>query len=317
MTHLFIHIGAHKTGTTTIQGYLDLASDELLEHDVTYPRSNWYHHSQHRMAFAMKGMTDPATREKPDFETELAALNREIRSAKTSKVLISSEEFFSCKADVIEALKCGLDCDSVTILAFLRRPDDFLLSIYNQNTKTPQNTFTLAIDHFLKDPKKISEDMDYDACVTRWADAFGSQNVRLLSYEANPPLTTLSEEVGFPIAEGAEQANLNISVPAPVVELMRLSKITNMPVNLRVDLYKLANRVFAGAPRDDLSGDQRREILTALKPDLEKLFGRFGMENRYPPELADAHGDDVYVKRPVVIAMKMIEILLTERSGRP
>ena len=96
MARLVVQIGAHKTGTTALQSSF-AAQDRLLrKQGVLYPRSNWFHYSQHRLAFALKGWADPAKGGIPDFDTEIAALEREISRAGLPAVFISSEELLSC-----------------------------------------------------------------------------------------------------------------------------------------------------------------------------------------------------------------------------
>ncbi|WP_397544404.1 hypothetical protein [Roseovarius salis] len=51
MPTLLIHIGAHKTGTTALQRAFEQNTAVLAAHGVTYPRTNWFHFAQHRLAF--------------------------------------------------------------------------------------------------------------------------------------------------------------------------------------------------------------------------------------------------------------------------
>lgn len=288
MTTLTLHIGAHKTGTTAVQHYCDTHRAALEAQGVLYPQTNWYHHAQHRLAFPFKNMTDPARGDRPDFETELAELNGAIAATACDRVLVSSEEFFSWPAHAIAALRDGLRVDRVRILAVLRRPDDFLLSMYNQKAKTPGNSYAFPIARFVGEPETIDPDIDYRACVRRWIDGFGLEAVSLHCYEDGSPLDAVLGALGLaPAAPGTVLEQINRSVPGAVIEVMRRAKERRLPAETQKELFHAALGAFRDSAPLVLSAAERRAIVARMAPGYEELFGLFDRPNRYAPDMLD------------------------------
>jgi hypothetical protein len=281
MRDLFIHVGAHKTGTTAVQMTLAGLGAGLRSHGLTYPRSNWYHHSQHRLAFAMKGQKDPKAGDTPDLATEVAALNTAIAKADTDKVLISSEVFFSVPPAQIAALAAQIEGARVHVIAFVRRPDTFLISMYNQKIKGPVNSFAKPISSFVKDPLSIDADIAFATCIGNWTEVFGLAQTHLCIYEDGPPLAQILAAMDLPRDALEAAPFVNQSVPGAVIEAMRLSKITGMAPKKRARLHKTATKLFKGRPPLTLSGDDRRAILAALEPQTDALFAAFERPNPY------------------------------------
>ena len=315
LKNLTIHIGAHKTGTTLVQSCFDKNSHVLEEHGIIYPRSNWYHHSQHRLAFSMKGMIDPSTGLACDFDREIEDLNRQIAAAPDgSDIFISSEEFFSAPLASISRLREKVKCDVVKIMAFVRSPDDLFLSLYNQNTKDPGNSFFKPIPVVIEDPMSIHRDMHMGKCVSSWASVFGYDNLSLYCYEDGSPLEAVLDYFHLPAGTIAAAARVNESVPAAVAEIMRLSKAFSMPRELRGELYSVASQKFKGTPRNSLSVDERRKILQLARQELDVLFSKFGRENPYREEcIPDVEGQG-HAVRPVKILIELIEELLVKNT---
>jgi hypothetical protein len=281
MSKLIIHIGAHKTATTTIQKMLLDNANHLKARGLIYPRVCWYHYAQHRLSFALKEVTDPVRGDRPDPETEIGQVNEFARCP--GQVLISSEALFSLKRDAVTFLKDRLQFEQVKILAFVRRPDEMLLSIYNQKNKGPAQGFTRPLEFYVNRPRQIDPDINYAEQLGNWADVFGADAVDLRTYEAGPPVETFFSALGLAAPEG-RQGELNCSVPAAVVELMRLAKAFNFDHANQRALYELATRHFQGAERVYLSDEARVRIISHFQAENDALFASFHQDNPYRAE---------------------------------
>ncbi|NNE86602.1 MAG: hypothetical protein HKN27_00875 [Silicimonas sp.] len=276
---LFLHIGPHKTGTTAIQTAFADNAAALRRRGLLYPKCNWAYPAHHRLAFAMKDKVNPIDGSRPDFATELDALCQALEKSRLPRAFISSEEFFACPADRIARLKAALPVENVTILAYPRRPDTFLISCHNQKTKQVGNGFAAPITRFLKEPHKIAPEIDALACITAWADVFGNDNVALRPFEAGSPLDDMVARFGI---EGiAPNKTLNSSVPGVVAEVMRLAKVQDMGVAQQRKLFAKANEVFADRPPFSINDADRLRIIETFEADNDALFARFGQENPY------------------------------------
>jgi hypothetical protein len=317
MRQLVLHIGAHKTASTAIQGWFNRNRQVLQKNGVIYPRTNWHHRAQHRLAFAMKNPARKGLEQRADLGRETEELNAAIAAAPSgARILVSSEEFFSAPRDRIVALRDSVCCDNVKILAFVRRPDDLFLSIYNQRAKEPRNNFTRPITAFLRHPYSLSRDLDMRRCICNWADVFGQDSVDLNLYEECPPLPKVLDMLGVDYLTPPEVKRVNKSAPASVVELMRLSKRAGMSVQARRELFVLAQETFGGDSKLVLTADERRNLLRACEQDLEALFDRFGRPNPYRAELIEAGPEHRESFRPLPVLMKLMDQLLCERTER-
>lgn len=289
--HLTIHIGPHKTGTTAIQTACAKGARTLLKAGVLYPRVCWHHPAQHRLAFAGKRRPLPGGGEVPDLGIELARLSEVLRTRRVERALISSEELFAWPDESIARL-ATLPVESVSVVAFLRRPDDFLVSCYNQKVRQPGNGFAAPIARFVRDPRALAPEIDYASCLGRWADALGEPAIRLEVYEDGPPLPRLLSLFGQPPDLLPDPPGVNRSVPGAVAECMRHAKLAGLSKDAQLRLLKRASEVFADGSPYHLPDRDRRSILAALEPGNDALFRRFGMENPFVPALVEDDGGD-------------------------
>lgn len=188
---LYIHIGHYKTGTTALQILLDYNEAHLLAHGFEYsPRVR--HHSKHsQLAFAvfqeagitslMHGYDDPVT------STALwTAICSRTRNSPAHSTIISSEELMrfgaiaSAPAKLAEfaGIADGID---ITIIAYLRSPQDHLRSWHNQLVKMRMQVgdFGAAVQDSIEPVH-----YDYAAALKPWIDTFGADRVILRDYDA-------------------------------------------------------------------------------------------------------------------------------------
>jgi hypothetical protein len=101
---LFVHIGTHKTGTTSIQAYLSKHAALLLRRGLYVPAigSVWEHSGHHNVAWGL--------RDDPRFKPELGGFNElllALRTASVDRAVISAEnlesgqyQFFALKREI-------------------------------------------------------------------------------------------------------------------------------------------------------------------------------------------------------------------------
>ena len=317
MSDLILHIGAHKTATTALQALLTDSRRLLAQSSIIYPRVGWCNNAQHRIALGLKNMTDPVQGDIPDAAAEIADLNATLAQNPGKTVLISSEELFTLRPAALELLRDRLQARSVRIIACVRRPDEMLLSIYNQKAKSPNNGFVMPLAFFLDKPRQIDPDIAYGQQLGNWADYFGDDALTVFTYEAGPPIKSFLALLGVE-APTITSKGENRSVPAPVVELMRVAKAQGFPAHLQSQLYHLALHRFTDAPKLTLTKAQRLRIFQILNEEYTQFFQRIGRENPYPPsfvsDLPDA--EDAPAPPPLTFRdmLTLIEALMQQLS---
>ena len=274
-----IHIGPHKTGTTAIQTAFARAASALKREGILYPKTTWRQTAHHRLAFALKGKKIPGGGT-PDLNEELDAICHTISGFQGRHAFLSSEEFFSLGPEALTTLKTRLRAP-IRIVTFLRRPDNFLISCYNQKIKQPGNGFAAPIKPFLDAPRKIAPEMDFAGAIATWADVFGDDAIVLETYEAGPPLVRLRALLGLKHLPPDPDHRMNVSVPGVAVEIMRHAKISGMEETHQSKLLARSRQVYQGYPPYVVSDADRMAVIAEMEPDLNALFERFGQDNPY------------------------------------
>ncbi|KAA1426300.1 hypothetical protein [Nocardioides antri] len=143
---LVLHLGPGKTGTTTIQRMLRQHRAELARQGVLYPVSpGQERHTKFGLSFRGDAelAKQPAwSRMRPQsperFRRRVHRLLRaEIAEAGLPCVLISDEALFNLGRDALERLRRFTDSVGARVrpVVYLRRQDDHLLSLYQQQVK--------------------------------------------------------------------------------------------------------------------------------------------------------------------------------------
>lgn len=184
---LVLHIGAHKTGTTTIQMALFQNQDALNAQGVTYVRTGHLPNLHSVLGFA-----------RDDFEfvpDGFALLDpdtfREALSAATTDRVIASSENFSFftdparideLAEVVEPL-----FSKIKIVTYLRRQDSHVVSHHQEGAKpnrlAEERLFgydTTAMPH---SARNLDLYLDYETRIGRWMDRFGDENVEVRIFD--------------------------------------------------------------------------------------------------------------------------------------
>jgi hypothetical protein len=151
MKTVYVHIGLHKTGTTTIQDYL-IANAELLEtHGVFVP----FKHRNHSLTFWVNGKQNNQKR-----QNQWTRLMRKIKRSELNTVVLSSE-FFSRDISEIENWHVNFDelvaqGYNIKFILYLRRSDRRFESLFIEAIKGGNG---------LKDIR----DFPYERFIDNWA----------------------------------------------------------------------------------------------------------------------------------------------------
>ncbi|MBX3496694.1 MAG: hypothetical protein KF769_10665 [Parvibaculum sp.] len=297
---LFIHIGPHKTGTSSLQRFLFDNRRELLKLGVCYPTAHLDgYRAQHRFAFAVRQKSDPGDRQVPSRETEIGPIISEIKSSGADAAIISSEAFFVTAEPDIRFLQEQLRDFETVIVFYARRQDEGYVSTYTQRAKSPRNAFAQPIHAHLKHPIDMSRDLDIHECVSNWARVFGRENVaaRLYDRKISVPedfLRCIDERrAGRPalapmMGQFKVSKDVNKSPSLEATELIRLSKTQHGNPQGRQATLELVRTHFENgrSAAKLLSTADRRTILEFFRPSNEKLFRKyFFCENKFAPEL--------------------------------
>lgn len=179
MPELLLHIGTHKTGTSSLQKLMAGLGPELRECGVLYPQagrpaaSGLLGMGQHVLAWSIsghRGTTDQSCW--GELQTEIAAVRPE-------RVVLSAEHFWTFEEPHVRRLGEWLAGTSVSVIVYLRNPLGFIISSYKQQVKS-QLRCTAPFRQFAAE--NIHR-CDYAALLERWSTVFGPSAMRVRLYD--------------------------------------------------------------------------------------------------------------------------------------
>ncbi len=95
MAKLILHIGASRTGSTSIQATLARSQAMLLRQGVLYPRTGFHHRTHHLLAAAIKAQRQTGIDSIPPLEDLMVKLAHEVQASGCETVVVSSDLFFN------------------------------------------------------------------------------------------------------------------------------------------------------------------------------------------------------------------------------
>ena len=176
---LILHVGTHKTGSTSLQHFLLLNKDYLLSQGIFYPTTKYHPVGQQRLAYAFNEQVSPhLSGIDSEVKDVFDEFNRVVNNTLFSHMIISSENFApGGDVSVIAKIKEFFFDYDVDVLIYLRRQDKYLQSIYRECVKLP-NSFSGRFDEF-----KSPHSLNYYEIINSWQSVFGINNVIVKSYD--------------------------------------------------------------------------------------------------------------------------------------
>jgi hypothetical protein len=176
VTDLYIHIGTHKTGSTSIQHALKNIGKQSLDEGWRFIKNPKIMKCLSQSTKYDKGLVS-------SYRDELDSLVSSVKS--TKKIIVSSEHYSGIATDgyqnsgiIASMLRDATSKYKVKIIIYLRRQDDFVESMYTQMI---HQGGTLEFDCFLKGFDSL-EALDYQRMLNDYSLSFGRENIIVRSY---------------------------------------------------------------------------------------------------------------------------------------
>lgn len=195
MKQIILHIGTPKTGTTSIQVFLDSAQKYLLSQGCLYPTEGRLKagvtycvhrpegivtksgpvNNHHLLAWTLMEKVDGMNADC----CWLDVLN-EIYTTQAKIVILSSEDFSLLSDKQIIQIRKYLEGFSVKVVIYLRNIFNKMLSGYTQWIKMGRyhRSFRCFIDE-MSDRKQHN----YNLLINRWSDIFGQDNIEIKLFD--------------------------------------------------------------------------------------------------------------------------------------
>lgn len=173
---LILHIGVHKTGTTSIQRFLSRNSQALRRQGILYTESGrplTYPDGHHQLAWALLGRN--GVRDLACWSDVLA----EFRASDCPVALLSSEGLCTLRDRQVAKLAALVGGFDVRVIMYVRDPVSYMIASYKMGIILSNRTESLG--EFVR--REIHR-CDFRRSHGTWCRHFGAGSVLLLSYEA-------------------------------------------------------------------------------------------------------------------------------------
>jgi hypothetical protein len=173
---LIIHIGYHKTATTTLQRFLTDNVKVLAKHGVLYPKSGRADGETHGL---LANLLKPENNRESDGLECWKKLDNELAQFQGHTAILSSECFLESRKipPVIARLSSNYN---VKIVVYLRRQDHWIQSVYNEVVADSMRRHVGSI----KDLREYRDGwLEYDKILALWQESFGPGSLVVRPFE--------------------------------------------------------------------------------------------------------------------------------------
>jgi hypothetical protein len=265
---LIIHAGTPKTGTTSLQTYLDKKQRKLRGKGILYPHN-------------IKKLQNPTAPKHQWFEKNLVTTHVEnflenfkniIAQVKedTHTIILSSEgiynywwDFPSESKDILSELGKLFD---IEIWVWFREPLEFIESYYKQCIRNPQIENNPCYGKDLSfadmlDIKWFSQHLNYQGFVTECQGLFGKHNVSVFKYEGDV-VQEVIHKLGLATPHDNPTPRQNQSLNSASIALLRTINQYNIKAKdkeLLMPHLKEINRILEAYTNNTLINEESRK----------------------------------------------------------
>ena len=224
---LLLHIGFHKTGSTSIQRFLAESEIALAEHGWSFARSgppDRPDRGHYRGLVRLhRDPTDDHIQAKFRLQRFVEIAERHTSGDGTRGDVIISSELLSWVSDpeelraLAEVLRSSFD--EITILAFIRRQDSLAVS-HSQQVVKPRRNGLLSPAHVLYEPSltplpplapRTRNYLDFAKTLRAWGAAFGEHRVETLTYApASDVIVPVASKLGLAFEPDSVRENVGL-----------------------------------------------------------------------------------------------------------
>jgi hypothetical protein len=225
---LLLHVGPHKTGTTAIQGALQLARRDMAKQGVIYAGKGRQSQMAALAITGGKGLTGFRPADQKDWD-ELVA---QVRQLPDKRIVVSSEYFDECTDEMAGKVVEDLGADRVHVVVTLRPLAKIMPSAWQQYVRNGlRRPYSEWLDGILLQPPYDKPTPSFwrrhhhDVIVERWVKILGPDRVVAVVLDESDPdnlMRTFERFLGLPNGMlEPESDGDNRSLTAAETELVR------------------------------------------------------------------------------------------------
>jgi hypothetical protein len=233
---LVLHIGMHKTGSTSLQWFFVLNRPWLRLCGIDYPKARdakGRGMAKHNDLFHAISHEKDFQRAHPVFGPSAERVEALARRLQPGRVLLLSAEGFSGESPAFAKAFAPLaERAEVRIVCFLRRQDEWVQSFYKQMVLSREVRESRSFEEFLA-TKSTRDHLDYLQLLNWWSEAFGEPSIGVTIYPPNNSIPRAFLEAArlplalrfLPFAGGTR----NLSQSSGFIERIRSANQAGLP----------------------------------------------------------------------------------------
>lgn len=319
MKTLFLHVGFHKTGTSSIQAFLHNQKRQLLKLNILYPNTGLAGYGHGDLANSLKINYDCVKK-----QLLFGKLDRELNAFNGDKIVISSECFMESIDPQIIYDHFKRENLELRLIMYVRPQPAWAESLFNEIVKDSSRRYSGSI---LKMREIRRGDLNYHSLISRWADAFGNASITVRPFEKAQMvnglyydfLNVIDPELHSKIKLPAKDEIKNVSWDPRCVEFLR--RINLIP--MRREMHKEIVRVLdtaSGELSDKFGHDKNghldrhtvERIIMMSGDSNDRVAKRWSSGSRSNPLFTSESWVQKYAKAPISLSAD-VENWLFER----
>lgn len=274
---IYLHVGMHKTGTTTIQDFLYINKDSLLLHGYDYLVGNCVWSAHHPLGWAFQGVSNATRHYCPWHERGIINhLEDEISCSGKNNFIVSSENLFQLKnIEFIERFFKRFQDFEFKVLVYLREQASFLESWYCELVRADYCKLDKEFDEFVDQPMY---NLDYNSGLMHWTSFVSKKNIFLFDYSSVSKngglIKSLCGSLGLAMDEFIVPSKSNERVSP--VQLGKLLELNRKKIE-HAEWMKERDEILSAPNIFDAREESAHSLLSkALR---EKIYNRYKQSN--------------------------------------
>jgi rhodanese-related sulfurtransferase len=302
---LLLHIGTHKTGTTSLQFTMSETRETLREAGFCYPDTTRGRFPGLNKHASLYGALDDG----PDaFRREYALITEEFARSGAACLVLSEEGLSHPKYDLLAQMSRFAEDFEITIVCYLRRHDLMLEGLWNQYCR--EGLVAVHIADYLRQPG-IYQRVKYLTLLEFWG-ALGRLRVRSydMAIRGHGLFRDFSDVTGIPLpVDGDRRENRSPSMNCAAI----LAELNRRGISVPWQLIEFG--IVPESRRTALGARLRREILARFADDTAVLAQRYGVE--FPSDLPDEPEDPLAAPDWAKIRTLLSAVFPTDKNAKP
>ncbi|MDT8853541.1 hypothetical protein RNZ50_00540 [Paracoccaceae bacterium Fryx2] len=279
---LLLHVGTHKTATTTLQALMAQNRAGLAAKGFCYPatdRPPHPEHPKHNSLFAALLKGGDA------FTAERDLLLREFDRSGCDTLVLSGEGLSSPavrRSGLLAQMTAFQPDFDIRVICVLRRQDSFIESLWNQYAKSANTT--KHITDFITEPKIIRH-MTYMDTLDAWAEV---ASVTALGFEASLGagiVESFAAATGIPLRPDPKSRNVSPSMTCAAI-MAAMNRL-----DIRHDWRRIEKALGPDTRRHALGSRLRGELLARFADHNARLRQTYGVV--FPDTMPDEPAEPI------------------------